>query len=91
MPAENIEQAVVAAIDFFERMYGEKGLKDVLLEEVREGDENTWEVTIGYSRVVKDTAPMSVLTQGAQYERVYKVLAVDKATGRVRSMMLRSV
>ncbi|NQT40293.1 MAG: hypothetical protein HQ581_22560 [Planctomycetes bacterium] len=91
MSAEHIEEAVLAAINFFNRMYEDKGLKDVLMEEVREMNEDTWEVTIGYSRVVRDASPMMAITQGAKYERVYKVLAVDKATGNVTSMVLRTV
>jgi len=91
MSAERIEDAVLAAISFFETMYGDKGLNDVLLEEVRERSADTWEVTIGYSRVVREGPPLTALTQGAEYERVYKVLAVDKATGKVESMVLRNV
>ena len=91
MSAERIEAAVSAAIAFFDKMYKDKGLKDVLMEEVRERDENTWEVTIGYSRVVQESPPMVAITQGAKYQRICKVLAVDKESGDVTSMTLRSV
>ncbi len=91
MPAQNIEEAVIAAIDFFDRLYQEKGLRDVLLEEIRERDDETWEVTIGYSRIIQDAPPMARITEGPKFERVYKSLLVDKATGKVKSMMLRPV
>jgi hypothetical protein len=32
MPAHRIEDAVLAASSFFQQMYGDKGLKDVLLD-----------------------------------------------------------
>ena len=89
--AKNIEEAVLDAIAFFERMYYGKNLQDVLLEEVSEKDENTWAVTIGYSRVVQNAPPIAAITQGTKLERVYKVLSVDKATGKVTSMVLRDV
>lgn len=90
-PAYSIEDAVLTAINFFEKLYKDKGLRDVLLEEVRERDENTWEVTIGHSRLVQDGPPLAALTHGPKYERVYKTLLVNKATGQVTSMTLRSV
>lgn len=91
MPAKNIEEAVLKAIDFFQRMYHDKGLIDVLLEEVREEDESTWEVTIGYSRVAQSAPPMTALTRAAKFERVYKVLSVNKVSGNVTSMVIRDV
>ena len=89
--ANNIEDAVLTAIGFFERMYQDQHLKNVLMEEVREKDENTWEVTIGYSQLVQDAPALVAITGGAKYDRVYKVLAVDKASGDVKSMVLRNV
>ncbi len=91
MSAENIEGAVRAAIEFFQLMYKDTELKDVLLEEVREKDPQTWEVTIGYDRVVQAVPPMTAFTQGAKYERVYKVIAVDKASGSAQSMTIRTI
>ncbi|NQU22215.1 MAG: hypothetical protein HQ567_13105 [Candidatus Nealsonbacteria bacterium] len=91
MSAENIEDAVRAAIEFFQHLYRDAELHGVLLEEVRERDDQTWEVTIGYDRVVNDTPPMTVIARETKYERVYKAIAVDKPSGTAQSMVMRTV
>lgn len=91
MAADNIEQAVLLAINFFQRMYGDKGLKDVLLEEVREKDDGKWDVTIGYSRLIQDSPPLTAIAQGPKYERVYKSILVDKASGNIEGLLARKL
>jgi hypothetical protein len=91
MPAETIEEAVLAALEFFQRMYKDEGLKDVLLEEVRDKDEKEWEVTIGFSRVVEDAPLLPTLMHPPKYERAYKSLTVNKETGKVEAMTIRKV
>ena len=89
--ANNIEAAVLAAIAFFEKMYADENLRDVLLEEVKERDDEHWDVTIGYSQLEQEQPAMTALTQGAKYKRVYKVLTVEKSTAAIKSMTLRNI
>ena len=89
--AHNIEQAVLVALEFFNKIYAQSNLRGVLLEKVRERDESHWDVTIGYSQLEQDQPAMTALTQGAKYKRVYKVLTVEKESGAVKSMVLRDV
>jgi hypothetical protein len=89
--AHNIEQAVLSALEFFNKIYAQSNLRGVLLEEVRERDANHWDVTIGYSQLEQDQPPMTALTQGAKYIRVYKILTVEKETAAVKSMVIRDV
>jgi len=89
--AQNIEDAVLTAISFFEKMYANDNLINVLLEEVREHDDDHWDVTFGYSQIEQEQPTMSALTEGAKYKRVYKVLTVEKSTGTIKSMTIRNV
>lgn len=88
--ANNIEDAVLAAIAFFGKIYADKDLRNVLLEEVKERDNEHWDVTIGYSELEQEQPAMMALTQGPRYRRVYKVLTVEKSTGAIKSMTLRN-
>lgn len=88
MVANNIEDAVLAAIAFFDKLYEDKGLSGVLLEEIRSVEPDTWEVTLGYDRGLQ-TGTAKMLTQGPQVVREYKVFIVDKATGNVEAVLIR--
>lgn len=88
MAAYKIEQAVRAAIAFFEDLYGNKGFSDVLMEEVRPVDGEKWEVTLGYNRELVTTAAQEIM-EGPQVVREYKIFTVGKTSGQVESVEMR--
>ena len=89
--ADNIEQAVLIALDYFDKIFPkEKELRNVMLEEVTESEEDIehWEVTIGYSRLIQATTAQQLA--GRQREvREYKVFSIRKSDGKVISITMR--
>jgi hypothetical protein len=88
MSAIKIEEAVLAAIAFFDKLYENKGLSDVLLEEIRSVSGSKWDVTLGYNRPLS-TGTAKMLTGGRQVVREYKIFTVNKDTGNVESIKIR--
>ncbi len=90
------KQAAKVAIDFVEGFYQELGqsLQDVLLEEIEpSSDGNTWQITVGFSRLGRTNPGSSlipeVLLPRFERTRQYKVVRVDRATGEIHSMKIR--
>ncbi len=87
------KQAVKLTMDYLNEMYDTADFKDVLLEEVElTDDDKFWNVTVGFARKQTSTTagPMASLVGPAdQYQREYRVFAIDAETGVVRSMKLK--
>ena len=89
----SIESAISQAVKLVAEFYKDENITDVLLEEVRESeDSKDWLITIGYSRPkhytpkpVTEVFKLSV----TPWERDYKVIAIEKATGTFKSMTIR--
>lgn len=88
-----IKTAVKAAVDFLSGLYEGQGIRDVRLEEIQLSEENDcWLVTLSFQQLVPSTNPLAGVLQNVmppQYERVYKVVAVDARTGDPKSLKIR--
>ena len=90
-PLIEIKDAVTAAMDFARRVYDDRELRGLRLEEVEaEPDNLAWKITLGW--IEPDYRPLSIvegmLSQHSA-PRVYKTFLVDAKTGRVQSMKIR--
>ncbi len=86
-----IKDAVTAAMEFARRVYNDRELRGLRLEEVDAHPvDQTWRITLGW--IEPDYQPLSIM-QGmlSQHSapRVYKTFLVDAETGRVQSMKIR--
>ncbi|MBI5434482.1 MAG: hypothetical protein HZA52_16730 [Planctomycetes bacterium] len=83
-----LKDAVSAARAFFQAVYAEEKLLNVLLEEVKvSDDERFWLVTFGFS-LANELPPLGA-SMGRMPPRHYKVVRVDGVTGEVKAMVLR--
>lgn len=93
-----IKEAVQTAMKQLSAFYKEKGIRNVLLEEVEFSKSTYWLITIGFDiekvplpgsisslfqRTLAYTAPDSV--------RKYKIFKINKTTGNIISMNIRNV
>lgn len=93
------KQAAKIAVDFIEGFYRDLGqdVQDVLLEEIELSDDaKAWQITVGFSRLgrasSKASAAMSeVLMPRYERARQYKTVSVDRATGDIPRMKIRTV
>lgn len=89
----DVKQAVQEAKSHILYLFGEEGVTNLGLEEVDfDADAQAWTVTVGFSRPW-DKPPTgsvaSALAQLAAPKRDYKVVRIDDATGKVRSVKNR--
>lgn len=86
-----MRQAVDAALATLQELYPDAPLEDLLLEEVfsLEGDEDRWEVTVGFARPYVTGRPSGAISSTFTRERprAYKRFIVDASTGEVRGML----
>ncbi|MCE9593467.1 MAG: hypothetical protein K8S98_04675 [Planctomycetes bacterium] len=82
-----LQAAIKAARAFFEGVYADEKLLNLLLEEVQLSDDvREWRVTFGFALANEVPA----LWQGkVAPRRHYKVVRVDASTGEVKGMVLR--
>lgn len=93
------KQAAKMAIDFVEGFYKEldQPIQDVLLEEIElPADGSAWQITVGFSRLGRVNSTVSPILPEAlmpRFERTrqYKVVSVDRTTGEIQSMKIRTV
>jgi hypothetical protein len=92
----DVKQAVAIAMTYFRDLMDDKGLSDILLEEVElSDDERSWNVTLsGLLPASKDeTASFNALAQALgqspQRRRVYKVFKINAERASVQSMKIR--
>lgn len=80
-------EAVKLAGDYFNKVYENSSLKEVLLEEVELIDEGkTWKVTYGF-----DWQPESGTVSIGPGDRKHKMINLDAETGRILSMKIANI
>jgi hypothetical protein len=91
MPHIGVKDAVHIAKDFIQETFGDEAIMNVGLEEVKyDDDENSWKITVGFSRPWDDEGSLLVPLQ-RKYRRVYKVVTIDDSTGEPRAITLREI
>lgn len=87
----DVKQAVRAAKEYVSDILSEEGLTNLGLEEVQFNDnDNTWEVTLGFSRPWNSVrnALTTVAGDGAP-RRVYRVVRIQDRDGQILSFRKR--
>jgi hypothetical protein len=86
----DVKQAVRAAFSAFSEFFPSLKDANVLLEEVEESEDGKcWQITIGYDAKHKLSGVHAMF--GPQDYRVYKSFKIDKTTGKILHMKIRSV
>jgi hypothetical protein len=93
-----VKDAVRLAFDFVKSLYPQELVKDLALEEVRlSDDEKSWLITVGF-RALSGYATIGggtlAIDPGPRLERVprdYKLLEINRETGKVESMTIRDL
>ena len=84
----DVKTAVQAAVRYAKEVYGERGEASLLLEEVEpSSDERFWLITLSWPSPANPFVALARAGSG----RDYKIFEVDRETGEVRSMKIRSV
>ena len=95
----NVKEAVQTAKEYVAELYADEPAKHIGVEEVvfDEGD-NAWKVTVGFFRPWDEKMGISdMLSPAAERDptrwkrRSFKVVQVDDGTGKVRTMIHRSL
>ena len=88
-----IKQAVDIATSHLRELYPADKLFDVLLEEISVSeDRKYWNVTLGFSRPVEASDLTSLAAAiGIRHKREYMVFEIDRASGELKSMLIRAV
>jgi len=89
----NLKQAVKLARRYFDDIYVEDKLENVLLEEIELTDgDRVWQVTFGYdTERVLETPNSSLFGKSARIIRDYKTVQVDARTGDLIAIKIRKV
>ena len=84
----DVKQAVRTAKDYLADLMADEGIENLGLEEVQFDEvAQRWNVTIGFSRPWdRKNALTAALTEYGRSDRSYKVLSIDDADGRVKSL-----
>jgi|ERR1035437_2799053 hypothetical protein len=93
----DVKEAVAVAITYFRALLDDKGLSDILLEEVElSDDERFWTVTLSALLPASKEEPeyainalAQALGQKPQRRRVYKVFKINAERATVQSMKIR--
>lgn len=84
------KDAIKIAKQYIEDVFGDEGAYNVGLEEVTyDGDSNSWEVTIGFSRPWDKAPSQNALIPLLSIPRTYKIVDISDRDGRVLSMRNR--
>ena len=82
----DVKEAAQKASEYFAGLYADRGVSDVLLEEVEQADHGKyWLITLSYP---VSTDLMTALNLS---KRQYKVFKIDAKTGEVKSMKIRKL
>jgi len=86
-----VKDAINIAKVFVLETFGDEGLVNVGLEEVKFDDKSlNWEITIGFSRPWDDES--SIIPQmRRQYRRAFKIVTIDGETGEPKAITQRDV
>jgi hypothetical protein len=94
------KQAAKLSLEYFNELFPDATVSDVLLEEVEFLDEeNCWLITLGFdmparqrtSSPVAINNPLADLFRTSSPARKFKIFKVDAKTGRVISMRIRKL
>lgn len=89
----NVKEAVKIAIEYVADLFSSEKPENIGLEEVilNEND-NSWEVTVGFSRPWDHPKAGIIQTiQSLNPKRQFKVVKVDNESGEVKSIKMREV
>jgi len=91
------KEAMKIAMDYVQDLYSEAGATRYLIEEIEtENDGDTWAITVGFDVPIPIRETTASTATGfahniLRYERKYKKVKLDAATGEVRGMTIREV
>lgn len=82
-----VKQAVQTAKEYIIDLFGDEAITGVGLEEVDlDMESNNWKITIGFYRPLSHRGTLTTVF-GKQHEaRSYKVVSIDKQSGRVSAV-----
>ena len=85
--------AVKIAREFFNEMYQDEEIQNLMLEEVvSDDDSNEWRVTFGYDvRTNKEASTIFLEKNISRVLRVYKKIHIDAEEGDFKGMFIREV
>ena len=81
----DVKEAALAAKEYIADLYRPEGAINFGLEEI-ELDDHIWKITVGFSRPWDHTGSASIALGQTQLRRSYKLVQIDDASGRVRSV-----
>ena len=91
----DVNEAVRTAKDYIETMYADEQIDSIGLEEVRfeSGLPDRWDVTIGFFRSFggEPVTQLAAALQRDPRRRVYKIVRINDADGRVVALLHRAV
>jgi hypothetical protein len=91
MPRIPVKEAIHRAKNFVRETFGEEGIVNLGLEEVRFDErEGNWEITLGFSRPWDDESSI-IPSLSRQYRRAFKVVTLDGTTGEPIAITQRDV
>jgi hypothetical protein len=83
----NVKEAVGTAKRFIQDIFADKDITDIGLEEVEFDEQGgEWRVTIGFSRPWDKVGGIAALASPTNPRRIYKVVRISGATGKVISV-----
>ncbi len=86
-----VKEAIAIAKRFVEETFGDEGLVNLGLEEVKFDERRgNWEITIGFSRPWDNES--SIIPQiSPQYRRAFKIVTIDGKSGEPKAITQRDV
>lgn len=97
MKVQDVKTAVDIANNYFQTLKPDIGgnIQDIRLEEVEiSEDEKMWFITLGYhdvSNTKENPLLATPIDDWKNEKRIYKRIAIDAETGKVKSMKIRKV
>lgn len=92
VPGLSVHDAVRTAASHLQELYPHA--QDILLEEVELSDDDRyWSVTLSFTEELSGAArPGKVMAHmGGRHSKYYKIIKIDRATGKVRSVKIREL
>lgn len=92
----SVKEAAKVAKDFVLAFYTDLGepISNLMIEEVElSSDDETWQITVGFSRpqIPNDLLPQAAFSSWFKRDRIYKIVDINRETGVVEGMRIRQV
>ena len=91
----DVKEAVKTAKDYISEIYADEQINSIGLEEVKfeSGLQGRWDVTIGFFRSFagESETHMALVLQRDPRRRIYKIVRINDADGRVVALLHRAV